>query len=121
MAKRKEFQEEPYDIFQASTAAISAAPLLSSAQEEKVRVIEVKTGTDEKTTAKQKAREPVNQTLPYEVSSTPHILPESKVKHSLVLESAEQENEYQAFESRLRQRFGSAVTFSVLGRALFTA
>jgi hypothetical protein len=116
MARKKEFQEEPYDIF-ANTGASeerssqSVVPFPSNTNS-------FKDSKPEMSSSLLKDRE--RKVLKEDIEAI-RIIDEPRVRHTLELESSEQEREYQAFEARLRQRFGSGVTFSVLGRALFTA
>jgi len=111
MGKRKEFQEEPYNIFEASKpieqphpfAGNAAAKVVARAEGERSVVV----------APAQKRPETAAQTI--------ELREETRIRRSLTLESSEQDDEYQALETRLRQKFGSGVSFSVLGRALFTA
>lgn len=114
MGKRKEFQEEPYNIFEVSGSNEEQRPPL-------VGNVAVKVAPVPEVVARPTA---VAQKAPQKPEVRPQTIDlqeEARVRRSLTLESSEQDDEYRALETRLRQKFGPGVSFSVLGRALFTA
>jgi hypothetical protein len=127
MAKKKVFQEEPYDIFARAPTPVQSEDRASQT----VLLLHPAASEQPSYTPPPSPQSTINlqssssvkasPTGPKDDALTMRIIDEPRVRHTLELESAEQEREYQAFEARLRQRFGSGVTFSVLGRALFTA
>lgn len=126
MAKKKIFQEEPYDIFARTTTAAQ----IEDGTSQTVVLLRSNSSEQPNNSLSPSLQGQIegrsSQLKPTYIGHnddavTMRIIDEPRVRHTLELESAEQEREYQAFEARLRQRFGSGVTFSVLGRALFTA
>ena len=111
MGKRKEFQEEPYNIFEVSRPIEKKSSIVSNLAVKITAPNEVERPTA--VVELRKETELAPQTI--------EIREESRVKRSLRFEAREQDDEYQAFETRLRRKFGAGVSFSVLGRALFTA